>query len=457
MAACQSRKMPDAAAVQKAEEYDRQQRDFIAKNRAEQAQRRAAAAMTSEQAAALEAGVRQNPEDVEARKKLLILYSRPAALGRAAQENGTKETIAARRQHVLWLIEHHPEHEFAASTFDPLPDPEGYAQARKAWLAQADRDGRTAAIYLNAVKFFRVSDKPLAEKMLLRAAAIDPRSADLLGTLYYEALIGSNAAMPMGVVRSVSADEAKGPYATEVRKKLDASTDAQLLLDVGRRLIDEYVPMDTGFDRRALGVQYIQQATRLQPDLRGAQHILTMDKRRQQTAGTLEERYQALAGMPAADRMKELAALAETGYWRGDMASYYQHDTAKAKAAWEHARKFGQEALMIAPNVQTHPNYGAAYFSANMTLGMVTMRNGDKKGAAKYLLAAAQAPPFKEMQSGFHPFAERLSTALLKAGERDAVAEFLDAYARVNIPNQQRWSQAAVLIRAGKTPYWVQN
>jgi len=67
--------------------------------------------MTPEQAAALEAAVARTPDDRESREKLLAYYADhrrqldPAAL-------------SARRAHILWMIEHHPD--FAIASLSSL-------------------------------------------------------------------------------------------------------------------------------------------------------------------------------------------------------------------------------------------------------------------------------------------------------------------------------------------------
>ena len=111
-----------------------------------------------------------------------------------AQVIGEKECIAARRPHILRLIEQHPENKLAGdwgariypTSLDPLPDPAGYAEAKKLWLEQISRPDVTVAVLKNAAYFFEAADKPLAEKMMLRAQALDPKGhwSGSLGRLY---------------------------------------------------------------------------------------------------------------------------------------------------------------------------------------------------------------------------------------------------------------------------------
>jgi hypothetical protein len=116
--------------------------EFDARNKAQQDCFNAAVGMTAVQAQALEDAVAKNPEDLEARKKLLMFYYRSGA-----KVIGEEKTIAARRRQILWIIEHHPESELAGESgmrifptaLDALPDPAGYAEAKKLWLAQSER------------------------------------------------------------------------------------------------------------------------------------------------------------------------------------------------------------------------------------------------------------------------------------------------------------------------------
>ena len=69
--------------------------------------------MTAEQAAALEAAVGRNPDDLDARKKLLDYYHAKlnAQLDHRAPRDPmvVKAAIAAGLPHAFWMIEHHPE------------------------------------------------------------------------------------------------------------------------------------------------------------------------------------------------------------------------------------------------------------------------------------------------------------------------------------------------------------
>ncbi len=121
----------------------------------------------------LESALKSIPYDFPTRARLLGFYfhSSLPIFGRTT-------TIKARRRHILWLIENHPESsitELPEATIDPsgheLADEEGYRQAKELWLQQADKDKDNIKVLLNAAKFVELHDKTIAETLLKRAQA----------------------------------------------------------------------------------------------------------------------------------------------------------------------------------------------------------------------------------------------------------------------------------------------
>ena len=109
----------------------------------------------------------------------------------------------------------------------------------------------------------------MAEQLLLRAQAMDPdgpqpRIVDntyyepwvaRLGKLYAQAIVGSDDETLFNVVKSISLEEARGPFASDVRKKLENTTDPRLLTAVGGYLIGSAAGHGkVGFDHVALGL-----------------------------------------------------------------------------------------------------------------------------------------------------------------------------------------------------------
>src|SRR5437773_1048318 len=84
-----------------------------------------------------------------------------------------RTTRIARRRHVLWMIEHHPDAELmmlSVITIDPsghaLADQEGYDQAKNLWIQQVDRHPDDVSILMRGAHFVRLWDKALALKFL---------------------------------------------------------------------------------------------------------------------------------------------------------------------------------------------------------------------------------------------------------------------------------------------------
>ena len=193
-------------AARRAEEKARTARDYEARR------------MTPAQVAALEAAVVRNPDDRESREKLLLYYG-------DFQRTLDPAGILARRAHVLWMTERHPDVDTMSSWWlrlyptheDPNADPAGYEQAKRLWLAHMARPGVSIQILTNAARFFEVADKPLAEAAYLQAAEREPgKWSGELGRLYALTIIGSDASMPLNVIRHASMAAAHSPYAEQV-------------------------------------------------------------------------------------------------------------------------------------------------------------------------------------------------------------------------------------------------
>jgi hypothetical protein len=459
--------------VAKAEARQRQDKERSVRSasywKAQSDRQRSAALMTPEQAAALEAGLVTNPDDLESHRTLLAYHMR---LFTNAHAN-TDELAAVRRE-VLWMIGHHPEElpdslptnaaVFGARGSGTSADPEGYARARSLWLQQADRDGQPPAVYANAAQFFAYADPRLAERMLLRAQAADPKGESLhgmygdnwsmrLGAEYAQALsltVVRKDGLWNGFFPSNGADQAA--YADEVRNKLAQSQDTTLLLTAAGTLLMVAPAYDPRYaDRFSIGKAAVERALQLDPKSTWARQFMNK-VHDQELLGTLPRavwegtpaaRYQAIESLPEGDRFRELSLFA-------------------ISIGGNAAAKYAREALDLAPKVRNHPDYGTAFFRANMVLGMAALSAGDAKAAASYLLKAADAPATDELRypmAGERPwtnlrFPDALTTALLKAGERDAVAKFLDRYAKLCVTQHETALEDAALIRSGKTPAW---
>jgi len=444
---------------------------------------RAARGMNFRQVTELEEAVKKNPEDLASLEKLLVFYA-PISVevkgekGKwapvCAQVIGEKECVAARRPHILWLIEHHPDSRLAGdwgariypTSLDPLPDPAGYAEAKKLWLRETAAPSVAVQVLSNAAYFFEAADKPLAEQMLLRAQALDPKphGSYALGRLYAFALVGSNSSTPLNVVRTVSRADASGPYAQEIRKKLADSKDAELLTAAGQYLA-HVRERDIGFDPVAVGMSYLERALELNPQSVQARATLVSQRvgaRNRRIFEVLrnvpkETQYQTVSALPESERFEFLPELAEMAYFEGENADYYNRDKTASQAAWDRAARYCQDAIALAPKFRGESYHGYAVYRANMILGTLALWKGDSKTAVRHLLEASKAPASEELAYYAAPAAERLVKYLLKGGEREPVIQFLEAMARTNVMQKDYLLESAAAIRRGQMPSWYQR
>jgi hypothetical protein len=124
--------------------------------------------LTKANARQLETALKTLPYDFPTRARLLGFYYHNGfdSLGPAA-------TIKARRRHILWLIENHPDSEVAGlpeAIIEPdgprLADEQGYRQAKELWLQQAEQNQDNPAVRRNAARFLQPDDKAEAEDLL---------------------------------------------------------------------------------------------------------------------------------------------------------------------------------------------------------------------------------------------------------------------------------------------------
>jgi hypothetical protein len=220
------------------------------------------------------------------------------------------------------------------------------------------------------------------------------------------------------------------------------------------------------------GESLIRGALSLQPASTWARQLLNMAADQRATAGLppavwhgdLDARHKAIEQLAAGDRFRELTILAISAGDEG-RSRLLEHNEAGAKAAWQRAGGYAKEAMELAPQARNHPDYGTAFFNANMVLGMAAVEAGDSKAGASYLLKAADAPVTDALRYpipnarpwAMNRFPAALEAALLKAGERDAVAAFLERYSKTTISDRDRCLEDLALLRQGKEPSFARR
>ncbi len=465
---------------------DPKQVQLRAEQKAESDFDQAARDMNVAQVDELEAALKKDPEDLVALKKLLTFYEpldfqvpgkEDQWAPKCAQVLGAKRCVEARRAHILWLIGHHPEDRLAGgwlvriftTNLDPLPDPAGFEQAKKLWLEKTAGADVNVQMLKNAASFFEVPDKALAERMLLRAQALDPKGkySGSLGRLYALTVMGANSSMPLNVLRSVSMEDARGAYAREIRKKLDESNDPVLLQEAAGYLgmARQFFQRNRiDFDAEGLAKTYYERALQLNPqNVRLRERLRMMSGADGDRSRKLSEirkqnptesaRYDAISALPDAERLYYLPQQAEGSYMMAEYYDYSRKDEARAKTGFEYAGKYAQDALRLGSRLTDHLYSSPAVYIGNMVLGTLAFRGGDRTAAVKYMLAASHAPASADLDP-FIIFHTRLTGQLLKYGERDSVIEFLERIAQVSTTQKDYLLESADKIRKGIQPLW---
>jgi hypothetical protein len=106
-----------------------------------------------------EIGIRKEPDNVDTRLNLIGYYT----------WNGRTPADRLRlREHVLWVVENHPEHPATAepSLRDLPDDPEGNTEIRALWDRTLQSRGDDTAVLKNAQKFFFGKDPAAADRLI---------------------------------------------------------------------------------------------------------------------------------------------------------------------------------------------------------------------------------------------------------------------------------------------------
>jgi len=444
----------------------------------------AARNLTLPQVAELEAKASKNPDDLTVTRQLITFYTQSGQ-----KLMGWNAMVAARRAHLLRIIERHPDSDL---TFWPLKqsyDPEGWTQARALWMRHVTAPNVTTQVLSRAAAFFAISEKPMAEELLLRAHKMEPngpqpRSVDRvynppwtsrLGNLYARAVIGSDDDMLFGAVRSVSLAESQNAFAKSARVKLAESKDAGMLRSAGQLLAraangrrdgkigDQNV--DLGFDYTALGESYLDRAATLDPDSEITKQLEASRRHQREHAALrnlLETKFsktmlsvtpEEIKTLPDADQMALLPELAGDAHmWRENIENTTKDSTELADHL-ARAKGFANALLAVADRMKSDPRSKPAAYEGHLSLGLAALREGNRREAVSQLQAAAASIEGGDLrETGIPSMQYRLTNYLLKDGERDSVASFFEQVSKVPGPNQQRFETAAKAIRAGQMP-----
>jgi len=121
----------------------------------------------------------------------------------------------------------------------------------------------------------------------------------------------------------------------------------------------------------------------------------------------------------------------------------------------DEAASLATELLSLAEQFSADWYYGNAVYYGHLVLGEVALARGDKSGAATELLAAGHTRGSPQLNS-FGPNM-RLAKALLEAGERAAVLEYLQACESFWALGHRQLQDWADLVRTGDVPDFGAN
>jgi hypothetical protein len=379
--------------------------------------------------------------------------------------------IAARRPHVLWMIEHYPEELGVVRGLAPGPDPVGYAEARKRWLAHEARPDVTPAVLSQAVRFLQVGDKPVAERILLRLQASDrggqtprvvgrvyhPTWTSRLGVVYALGILGSDDETLGNVARSTNPAEAHGAFAAHAREMLTQTRDAGLLAAAGGYLVRNATNAKADFDHVALGMSYLERAVALDPNSPARKLVESYRAAQEHNRRREELRAQAAerAGGEVARKMRARERLTEQEETR---LRELQFEVAASMTdrerfeclldqPWICSARPGHDLLELAERFKDDPRYGDAMFHGSLMRGTEALAEGDVRAAVRDMQQAARAPSPSELIS---VAALNLPTDLLHNGERESVAAFYDRVAELFPAQRERALEYSAAIRAGR-------
>jgi hypothetical protein len=276
--------------------------------------------------------------------------------------------------------------------------------------------------------------------------------------------------------------EAQSPFTAEARRKLEATTDPVILLTAGEALTMR-LRGSTDAETVALGRNYLERAVQLDPQNVRARAMLSNffgNERRREIEGRLrasgardafdefsDNTYAAVSALPEQDRLVYLPSAAESTYMRAESVDYTapekleaERPEARKRAAqgFARSRQYANDLLALAQRHREAPGYGDAIYRANTVLGVLALKDGDRRKAVEHMRTAAAAPISEETRYTPHyGLRGRLVEYLLREGERESVAEFLQKSAERFLFERERLLKDAAQIRAGIMPSAFQS
>src|SRR5213076_1350626 len=115
--------------------------------------------------------------------------------------------------------------------------------------------------------------------------------------------------------------------------------------------------------------------------------------------------------------------------------------------------QYANDALVLARDHQQAAKDNDVVYRAETVLGVMALRDGDRKTAVEHMRAAERAPMSDPPRYASHfGLRSRLAEYLLRAGERDSVAEYLEESAERSPIERDRLLKDAARVRQGTMP-----
>jgi tetratricopeptide (TPR) repeat protein len=418
--------------------------------------------LSAQQVNELEARLKDTPDDLPTRARLLGYY-----FAKSIRVAGPEATRAARRRHILWLIEHHPENDItmlSEFTIDPtghlLADADGYEQAKKLWLDQIDHRKDKVRVLMHAARFFQLSDKALSLACLKQAVQLAPNDHDIasqLGYTYAITALGITMINNNGLPMAADPVEASGEVAKTAINELRASSNP-VVVAVAGSILSQYGAMiqavtKGAINQDALAEELLVRASALNPNDPGPPRSLSqLYFLRMIRAGTPEERT-ALAKKWLAQA--EMVVDRTTGNREWHIYALITASKAAIDAgAFDKARGFATDMLkQVADPPDTRD--GQAFHDGHVVLGRVALKAGDVEQAKGHLLQAGRAPGGGTLSS-FGPNMA-LAKELLEKGEKQVVIQYLEECKKFWSAEHGQLNQWIATINAGGVPQFGGN
>jgi TonB family protein len=222
----------------------------------------------------LELQVLRNPEDLQARLNLLQFYLDTAPPG-SGIDSGRR---SVRLQHILYLVERHPESAVSASkaayayrASGPYANAADHDEVRDQWLAAVQSRPKDNTVVLNAVKFLEREDPEDAERTLRRVVNADPDNREIaanLGFLYAKEILAGHPSTELEQSSDAIVLAAAGTALANLSKSFDSINGT--MLDLAGKLSSRARQLAPD-DREIQGLMpFIQYFIAAEETLRGA-------------------------------------------------------------------------------------------------------------------------------------------------------------------------------------------